>query len=553
MFLLSTTATALACGGLFCNNNDPVDQSGEQIVFEIDEEADRTTMHVNVAYEGPSESFAWVVPVQGIPDLFRGHSELFRVLDATTAPRYGTVRTYDASCEDVWGGDSDADTDADADADADADGDADIDGGGVEVLATEHIASYEITILAATDATDLTEWLIANEYDLPITMDEALAPYVASGMNFAAVKLAKDTDTGDLPPLGMSYDGTTPVVPLQLTAVAAVPDMPITIYMIGDARGVPTNYLHVRLNPMAVDYFSFAANLDDVIGRAADEAGGQAFATLAALPDAQPVWDITWPGRYRPDVLHDIQGAANFVGSLQSAGFAGTPEVLEVLRTYFPVPEDFPYGEATFYNDPTSYRAYYSGFDFDPVEVADALVEAEVVPRETAQELIDDMPWLTRLRSSVSPEEMTLDPQFGFNPDLEPVSPDQNLTIRAACDTRPDNRSANAAPQLLTWPSGQTLWVPSLDTMWSEGTTYQDYIDSDGVAALYIEQMSTQGPPEILVDNFPDDPAYGTAPDGPAVRPQNHDDAKGCGCNQTTAGGSLGLLAALAVFARRRR
>ncbi len=108
MFLLSTTATALACGGLFCNNNDPVDPSGEQIVFEIDEEADRTTMHVNVAYEGPSESFAWVVPVQGIPDLFRGHSELFRVLDATTAPRYGTVRTYDASCEGVWGGDSDA-------------------------------------------------------------------------------------------------------------------------------------------------------------------------------------------------------------------------------------------------------------------------------------------------------------------------------------------------------------------------------------------------------------------------------------------------------------
>ena len=93
MFLLSTTATALACGGLFCNNNDPVDQSGEQIVFEIDEASDRTTMHVNVAYEGPSESFAWVVPVQGIPDLFRGHSELFRILDATMMLRMSCLRS----------------------------------------------------------------------------------------------------------------------------------------------------------------------------------------------------------------------------------------------------------------------------------------------------------------------------------------------------------------------------------------------------------------------------------------------------------------------------
>jgi len=553
MFLLSTTATALACGGLFCNNNDPVDQSGEQIVFEVDEEADRTTMHVNVAYEGPSESFAWVVPVQGIPDLFRSHRDLFTILDATTAPSYGPVNTYDDSCTDRWGGDGDADTDADADADADADSDVDIDGGGVEVLATEHIASYEITILAATDATDLTEWLIANEYDLPFTMDEALAPYVANGMNFAAIKLAKDTDTGNLPPLGMSYDGTTPVVPLQLTAVAAVPDMPITIYMVGEARGVPTNYLHVRLNPMAVDYFSLGANLDEVIGRAADEAGGQAFATLAAIENAGPPWVITWPGRYAPEQLHDQTHAADFVASLQSAGFVGTPEVLEVLRTYFPVPEGFPYSENDFYNAPDYYRGYYAAFEFDPIEVADALVEAEVAPRETAQELIDDMPWLTRLRSSVSPEEMTLDPQFGFNPDLEAVSPDQNLTIRAACDTQPGNRSANAAPQLLTWPSGQSLWVPSLDTMWSEGTTYQDYIDSDGVAALYIEQMSTQGPPEILVDNFPDDPTYGTAPDGPAVGGIQESEARGCGCNQTTAGGTLGLLAALAIFARRRR
>ncbi len=554
LLLATTTAAALACGGLFCNNNAPVDQTGEEIVFKVDEETGRTTMHVNVAYEGPSESFAWVVPVNGLPDLFRGHSDLFWSLDLTTAPRYHTISQLDPSCTQSWWTDTDADTDADSDADADSDTDSDTDGG-VQVLAEERIADYEIQVLAANDAVALTEWLIANDYDLPLTMDTALAPYVAGGMNFVAIKLAKDTDTGDLPPLGMTYEGTTPIVPLQLTAVAAVSDMPVTVYLVGDARGVPTNYLHVRLNPMAIDYFAGANNLDAVIGRAADEAGGQAFATLSSIEDPRASFDLTWSGRFRPERLHDLTNAADFVSGLGGAGFQGTPEVLSVLRTWFPVPDQLAAIETDFYNRPWAYQSDYDAFVYDPVVVADDLVEAEVVPREMAQAILDDMPWITRLRSSISPSEMTLDPQFGFNPDLEAVATDQPLTIRFACDANGGNPDPNEAPQLLRWPSGQTLWLPSLSDMAAEGLSYRDFVDTDASAALYIEQMSTSGPPEILVDNFPDDPAHGTTPSDPAMATPGggEDEARGCGCDGSGASGALGLLLAAAGLVRRRR
>jgi len=555
LLLATTTAAALACGGLFCNNDAPVDQSGEQIVFDVDEDSGTTTMHVNVAYEGPSELFAWVVPVNGLPDMFRSHTELFRVLDLTTAPLYNTLTNLDKSCDERWMS-SDADTDTDTDADSDSDSDTDTDGGGVTVLATDQIASYEITVLSATDAVALTEWLQANDYDLPDTMSEALEPYVAGGMNFAAIKLAKDTDAGDLPPLGITYEGTTPMVPLQLTSVAAVPDMPVTVYLAGDARGVPTNYLHVRLNPMAVDYFSFGNNLDSVVGRAADEAGGQAFATLSALKNPTPAYLTYHPSWYDPESLHDATHAADFVDGLARAGFAGTPEVLEVLRTYFPVPDDFPYDENSFYNSPSYYRSYYDDFVYDPLEVVDALVDAEIAPRQVAQELLDDMPWITRLRSSVSPSEMTLDPQFGFNPDLEVVGREQTLAIRFACDLNPMSTTVEAAPQLLSWPTGQQLWIPSLDDMFAAGLTYSDFVDPTAAAALYIEQMSTQGPPEILVDNSPGDPTYGTSPTDPATsatNATNDSEASGCGCNASSTGGTFGLLLGLGAVVRRRR
>ena len=78
----------------------------------------------------------------------------------------------------------------------------------------------------------------------------------------------------------------------------------------------------------------------------------------------------------------------------------------------------------------------------------------------------------------------------------------------------------------------------------------------DAAAALYIEQMSTQGPPEILVDNSPTDSSYGTGPDSP-MDPRDEatsgGEAAGCGCQSGGASGTLGLAAMVGLLVRRRR
>src|SRR5216110_1957501 len=77
---------ARACGGLFCNQQIPVDQSGEQIVFSIDDEG--VTAHILIQYQGSARDFAWVVPVSVKPEISLGTQQLFLALLQATQPAF---------------------------------------------------------------------------------------------------------------------------------------------------------------------------------------------------------------------------------------------------------------------------------------------------------------------------------------------------------------------------------------------------------------------------------------------------------------------------------
>jgi len=556
--------TALACGGLLGPTRDGVTQSSQEVAFQIDEAANQTTMHVQVHFKAPDDSIAWIVPVQGIPDVFRSHADLFQRLGAATRPTFPIDGVLDASCPDYQvpnihqaTGDHPTSTFSWYHDTGTPDPDP------VLVLDADRIGPYEVTTLAADDTEALTDWLTVHGYRVPQTLDDTLAPYVDTGMNFVAIQLAKEVNhhSGTLPPLAFRYEGTTPVLPLQLTRLAAPLDMPMTVYIIGEHRGVPLNTRHVRLNARAIDTFGDirGGNLDDVVRRAADEAGGHAFATLAAIEDPRFTPLVYQPDAYDPESLHGLTDAVDFVLALPAAGFVLTPEVVAALAPYFPLPSNIqPGSEGMFYSDPERFRDDFDAFVFDPVDVSDSLVEHVIVPRMTAQTLLDNVPYLTRLHSSFSPGEMTVDPEFGVNPDLPPVYPRQPVEVLFACDET-DGERARKSPQLITWLTGQQLWLPSLAEMTATRTLYVDYISLDVPAALTIEQMSTSGPPEVLYDYSVEPttpPQTGdTASDDTAAEPSGGDaaGASGCGCQAANAPASLGLLAGLLGWMRRRR
>ena len=87
--MAAAPSAAEACGGTFCDNGPqpmPVDQTGETILFVLDGEY--VEVHIQIAYDPDTDAtqFAWVVPVQALPEFSVGSQQLFANLTGATVP-----------------------------------------------------------------------------------------------------------------------------------------------------------------------------------------------------------------------------------------------------------------------------------------------------------------------------------------------------------------------------------------------------------------------------------------------------------------------------------
>lgn len=265
-----TPGAALACGGFF-RGETVVDQSAERIVFKQTADGGLETL-LDIRYQGDPNSFAWVIPVAGVAqkkeiiDL-----SIFELLDSITAP------TVAQSCVAEAGA---------ARGDAGAPGDA-ADAGPPElsvnepppvtVLDRQVVGQYDIATLDATDAAALTTWLRDNGYRITDEMVPFLKLYLGQGLKFMAIKLVDGAGLDGIKPLRLRYAAGTPLVPLRLASLAAVPEMGLTVIHLGESRITPANTaeLEVDLNQLAWDDVSKTSNWSTLVARAIDANGGE--------------------------------------------------------------------------------------------------------------------------------------------------------------------------------------------------------------------------------------------------------------------------------------
>jgi len=481
---------AEACGGFFCQNV-PVDQSGEHLLFGIEEDG-TVVAHIQIQYQGAAEDFAWVLPLPANPVVGVGTDEVFRTLRQITDPRLWVEWTNPGECgyygyypedDGAFGG-------ADADADADADP-------GVEVLQQGPVGPYDMSVVTSDDADALMTWLTDNDYVIPESSRPAVQSYVNQDSFFLALRLQKDRSVGDLQPITVQFPEQGPCVPLRLTAIAATPDMPIYAWVLADGRAVSTNFLDVEPNWAAIDWLRGPSNYADVVRRAVDEATGHALVTEYAGAASVLTNAFWWEGRYDIDMLRDIDDPIQFVDALIGQGFSGSTELLNLLRTFIPKPDSLAdVDDQDFYNCLGCYADEIAGMAFDPEAFADALLAVIVQPLIDAQALADRHPYLTRLYTAISPEEMTDDPVFRFNMDLGDVSNVHTAQATVLCD-QVDREGR--APIRVTLPDGRVLFYEPADPGHPDAPgdpTPEDMPASD--RALQQEEV---GPGDVLYDN----------------------------------------------------
>jgi len=586
-----SSSTAEACGGTWCDtgpNSMPVDQSSENILFAFN--GANVEVHIQIAYDPMTEfdKFSWVIPVQSLPEFSVGSEILFDNVLNGTVPTYGTQSSQEV-CGDgttgAGGESSGGETDGTTGDSTGTGGD-----GGVDIVYQGTVGAFEVTVIDGGKVQDVIDWLDANGYAQDPEAAPILQAYLDEGNLFAAFKLLP-SDSPVVHPVVLTYPGNESCVPIRLTRIAAVEDMDIRVFFLGQSRAVPTNYRHVLVNPLMIDWPNFASNYKEVVTMAVDafKAEGNAFVTeyagTSAVVSQAGLFGTSWDAKAFVGLpVAEVIDTLTNQGLMECFNFGEVecelrhPLLQGLLDTHLPTPEgiapfDF-YECLSCYEGMIDMEAWGDGSGFS------TLFEERIrAPGKAARDMLNTKPVLTRMYTTISPHEMLEDPIFAENPDLPEVP---NLRIA-------QDRLMCSGHARYTLPDGRIVWVEN-DGPWpkfpGEMPWEEETQQMPLVGAPQVLNSNTQLIDELLAEwNTAHQPSSGTGGEtsgetstsggattgptsgsasggletgtsgsgGSATTGSMDADSSGCGCTSGDGGAGWGALSLFGLLGLRRR
>ena len=525
-----------ACGGLFCNSATPVNQAAERILF-APEPGVGLQMHVQIQYQGPPEEFSWLLPVPRGTTFGLSRASLFTALDQNYQPTFQLNRITPERCGDqstfefASGGVPTADRDGRS---------------GVQVTSQSQVGPYDQVTLRGDQITEIITWLEMNGYQPPMNAEASLSPYLEE-YEFLAIKLSSGRESGDIQPVSLLLPTTTPAIPIRPTSVAAEPDMGVIVHLLGSARAIPTNYQLIELNYAALDWFDPANHYAQLVSHAIDEADeGRAFVTDFAGPHAFEI-EMVAP-LVNPNIvlaMDEVRDAEALYQLLSRMPIDPTQTDLRQLLL----------GALPFSRETTQRILEYATSDrpLSDIQVDELLRDEEMnyieidgqalaaeltVYNEGGQSLqraFTTHTYLTRLYTTLNAEEMTTDPTFDYNSDLDDVSQVHTADLYLTCAGERDYilTSDGLAIEL-----GDDTDRPLIERQ--SGSTVRG---EDTIGAAQILRPMNAGQPELISDRR----------DELTQRYRRSSINEALGCQQTKGHPAVLLLISLCVMLSARR
>lgn len=453
------SSPAQACGGFFCSQAQPVNQAAERIIF-ADNGNGTVTAVIQILYEGPSENFSWLLPISTAPqegDIAVASDLAFQRLQSATNPQYTLTTQVEGTCRSEGDNGGNFGTGGSASVPSGSAGSGGTGaGGGVMVEASGSVGPFDWTVISVASGTEdpasaAVTWLQDGDYDVPDGAPALLAPYLEDGLFLLALKLTKGSDSGSIRPIVLTYEASKAMIPVKLTAVAANDDMGVMTWLLGQSRAVPENYLSLELNEARINWFNAASNYESVVIAAANDAQGQGFVTEFSGPTAsfaasvwQPFEEQQWQA-FSTSTFGSFQDLFN-ASYYQWNAYDG---YWDAVREAVTLPEG-----VTFEDFKLCPTCYSSQVTYAPAEFVAALEKYVIEPMRVVQDLIDAHPQMTRLYTTLSADEMTLDPLFTFNPDLPEVSNRHQANRIVECDP---SYYFSQAPWRIELPQGSVV------------------------------------------------------------------------------------------------
>ncbi len=526
LFLAATVVlvpvqSAQACGGFFCNavTLSPIYQAGERLVFH--RQGETVTMHVEIMYDGEPTDFGWLLPLPAIPEDELGNplpleeilkistGDLFNILQGATDPIYQVNTTFEDACNQMLFGSGPAANESDGRR-------GEPNAPDVEVLQEANIGPFGAQLIEATSAAGLYAWLEEKGYLQDPNAEQLLEHYTDQGYVFLGLRLQSGKSSGDIRPVQLNLGDTDACIPLRLTSIAATDDMPMLVWVLGEHRAIPKNFMHAVVNHKALQWPG-GTNYFQVVTDAVNSVEGRAFVTEFA--GSAPDLADSFYSEFLQNQRENLQNASTLeqvLSVINSVGGSSNTELRSLLESFVQMPDGltgYPFGDCYFDFDfskecedndehETTTDEFYAAVEYwlamgaeieaDVDGLKDSMEETFFAVREGIRDMFNNAQVVTRFFTTISGDEMEArDPIFAFNPDLELLDRTNNIEAVIKSDEDCDESWIEA-----TYEDG-TMRIISCDDVGCFGTPTIPPLD--GEPALHrVEIIDESGDPRAF-------------------------------------------------------
>src|SRR5262249_13162544 len=136
----------------------------------------------------------------------------------------------------------------------------------------------------------------------------------------------------------------------------------------------------------------------------------------------------------------------------------------------------------------------WPGITFDAAQMAKDVDERVIQPTKAASKLFDDFSIMTRLYTTLSPQDMTLDPVFSYNSKLPYIANEHAAVVTYYCGYQ-GTKDQFTTPARLVTEQGWAVDYP--DGTGPTPTVPQAVVGATGYAAR-VEILKEEGMPNVV-------------------------------------------------------
>lgn len=268
-------------GGYFYTEGAALAQQRQEVLMafhEVDGEA-HVTYVILSDYTGDAEDFAWVIPIPSAPvgePVTHESDELFEELNRMTSPKFGHFTGGDL----LIGCACSASTAAGADSGGEETREL------VTVVREGEAGFYTYQVIAATDSTALTSWLLENGYSVPAGAEDLLNSYVQQFGYFLGLQIRRDAEategTQTITPVQFTCRTNRKVYPMAISRISAAEETEVVLYTIAEGKQQPVGFQSVIIPEEQVekmDETESGTNYELLVRQAIAEGGAGTFIT----------------------------------------------------------------------------------------------------------------------------------------------------------------------------------------------------------------------------------------------------------------------------------